>query len=531
MNFKIALLLSCIVTYTHAQFSVYSANVPTTQEYIEASSINTFRKPSNRQTLNGNNDESLLLQRPSLNNDYQSVNTFPLYYNNNNYFIRPVQSEQQPIASERFPSPQKNTLVNDPFERPHALRPLSSSQTTTRNPSNQQTTTSQQQPSSTQSRSFTSQRTRPTTQNIPVQTDAVYSMVSQFAWTLFKNANVNGQNFVSCPLSPQLLLSYLVLGSDGETQQELINAVGFQNPTPLTRLIQNMLRSGENRELQIATSFFVSDRTRLNQNFKQTATSNDVEILPVDFYNPDGFSQQYNQWVRSKTKGTFRPARVTFPANTKMIMSSAVFFKGEWIFKFNPAQPGLFFYEPGNSIQANMMTLRRKLQYGTLNNLGNWVAIPYNSSDMMIVFLPYEGKKVDDVIQALRIIDLVESINQDTYANVNLTLPKFKIETRSSLVEPLQRMGINRIFSPNSELTRLANGEQLQVNNALQQASLEVNEEGSIASSLTSFSVVALSFSPPTPDIEFIVNRPFIAMIVDKRNNYPYFIAKVMIPQ
>lgn len=277
----------------------------------------------------------------------------------------------------------------------------------------------------------------------------------------------------------------------------------------------------------MATSFFVSDRLRLNPRFENAAITNNVEIFPTDFYNPDGFGIEYNRWVRSKTKGTFRPSRVMVPPQTKMIMSSAVYFKGEWIYKFNPAQSGSFYSAPGLATQAPMMTLRKKLQYGSLDNMADWVSIPYNSSDSMIVILPRQGYRVDDCIRDIRINDLFDALNQDTYANVNLTLPKFKIETKSSLIEPLQRMGVRKIFSPSSEVTGLAEGEPLQISNALQQASMEVNEEGSVASSLTSFSVVALSFAPPVPDIEFNCNRPFVTMIVDRRNNFPYFISKV----
>jgi hypothetical protein len=78
-----------------------------------------------------------------------------------------------------------------------------------------------------------------------------YEPVTQFAWTLFKNAITDGQNYVSCPLSPQLLLGFLVVGSEGQTQHQLASTVGYDGPEILTRIIQGMLRSGEKRELQV----------------------------------------------------------------------------------------------------------------------------------------------------------------------------------------------------------------------------------------------------------------------------------------
>jgi serine protease inhibitor len=125
--------------------------------------------------------------------------------------------------------------------------------------------------------------------------------------------------------------------------------------------------------------------------------------------------------------------------------------------------------------------------------------------------------------------NMIESLYRDNYANVNLTMPKFKTTSTSNLIKPLQQMGVQKSFSQQSEINRLAN-EPMQVSNAVQQASMEVNEEGSIATSLTSFSVVALSFTPPVPNIEFTIDRPFLAMIVNRERKFPYFVAKICSP-
>lgn len=255
--------------------------------------------------------------------------------------------------------------------------------------------------------------------------------------------------------------------------------------------------------------------------------------MQTDFRRPQQFSDAYNRWASQKTKGTIPQVRFTPDPSTKMVMSSAVYFKGGWIYKFNPATKGEFFTESGPK-SCPMMTLRKKLPYGTVGNMADWISIPYNSSDSMIVILPKQNVPLETFIKRFNKNDMnniMDSLGGDNYANVNLTMPKFKIDSTASLVKPLQEMGINRAFSENSEITKLTtNNQPLQISNAVQQASMEVNEEGSIASSLTSFSVVALSYSPPVSDVEFLVNRPFIAIICDRFKSFPYFIAKVSSP-
>lgn len=71
----------------------------------------------------------------------------------------------------------------------------------------------------------------------------------------------------------------------------------------------------------------------------------------------------------------------------------------------------------------------------------------------------------------------------------------------------------------------------VQVTNAQQQASIDVNEEGTVLISFTSVHVVALSFQPPVPDVTFTVDKPFLAMIVDGKKNIPFILAKVMDPR
>jgi serpin B len=180
-----------------------------------------------------------------------------------------------------------------------------------------------------------------------------------------------------------------------------------------------------------------------------------------------------------------------------------------------------------------MMTLKKKLPYGTTNNNNaEWISIPYNSSDSMVVILPRENVGIDAVLKNFNADDIINRLDSDSYANVNLSLPKFKVESTFSLVSPLQQMGVRELFTQGANLRKLSeNGDPIAVSNAISQASLEVNEEGSIASSLTSFSVVALSFSPPVPEIEFNCNRPFIAMIVNRDQKIPYFLAKISNPQ
>lgn len=92
-------------------------------------------------------------------------------------------------------------------------------------------------------------------------------------------------------------------------------------------------------------------------------------------------------------------------------------------------------------------------------------------------------------------------------------------------------MNITEIFSPSSELFIFKDEVPLKIGSALQQSYLEVNEEGSVGASTTSFSAIALSVQPELKHADFIVDRPFLAVIIDRKYAVPYFIAKIFDPR
>lgn len=93
------------------------------------------------------------------------------------------------------------------------------------------------------------------------------------------------------------------------------------------------------------------------------------------------------------------------------------------------------------------------------------------------------------------------------------------------------QMGIKELFSGSSKLSLYEDPSPLTVGDAIQQSTLEVDEKGSIGASTTVFSVVPLSISQELAHTIMVVDRPFIAMIVDRQYAVPYFLAKVTDPR
>lgn len=84
--------------------------------------------------------------------------------------------------------------------------------------------------------------------------------ILKFGWDLFKN--IEDENFVLSPLSPQILLSALTAETknDSASYKELKRNVRYKDSKELESLVIEMLKEGTTRDLKIANGFFVKSK-------------------------------------------------------------------------------------------------------------------------------------------------------------------------------------------------------------------------------------------------------------------------------
>lgn len=102
----------------------------------------------------------------------------------------------------------------------------------------------------------------------------------------------------------------------------------------------------------------------------------------------------------------------------------------------------------------------------------------------MMIILPEEQSGVDNVLRDLHNIKIKNIIRDSEKSSLAVSIPKFKIETETNLVEPMKKLGMTDMFLSSANFSRISD-DPLAVDKIIQKVNIEVNEMGSSASGAT----------------------------------------------
>ncbi|XP_045542438.1 antichymotrypsin-2 isoform X2 [Papilio machaon] len=366
-----------------------------------------------------------------------------------------------------------------------------------------------------------------------VVTSAIAQFSARFCNELDKSTSV-----VSSPLSAEFVLALLALGTTDPAHEELLTSLGITNDDAVRSsfsAVSSNLRSVKGVTLNVANKVYLMDGNYdLNEQLKEDAVKVfDASFEKVDFSNGAAAAELINKWVESKTNEKIKDliSSDSLNSDSRLVLVNALYFKGTWKKQFDPAntldQP--FNVDTEKTVMVQMMYLEDNFIYGESQELGAQLLrmhyVGENAS--MLIVLPNEINGLDGVLKKLADgYDLMAEVDNMFNTKVQVTIPKFKIETEIDLCDLLPKLGIKAIFdSNNSGLTKLLNtDEKLYVSKAVQKAFIEVNEEGAEAAAATAMGIMLCSAvigEPPVP--RFDADRPFLTVILV--DDTPYFMA------
>jgi serpin B len=114
---------------------------------------------------------------------------------------------------------------------------------------------------------------------------------------------------------------------------------------------------------------------------------------------------------------------------------------------------------------------------------------------------------------------------------VDLTLPRFKVETKSDLSPALAGMGMPLAFDASrADFSGITTQEQLYIESVVHQANIAVDEKGTEATAATAVVMAVASAPAPIQPVTLHVDRPFLFAVRDTRTGAILFLGRVVDP-
>jgi serpin B len=258
----------------------------------------------------------------------------------------------------------------------------------------------------------------------------------------------------------------------------------------------------------------------------------------VDFIGaPEPARLAINDWVAERTHGRIPELlrQGAINALTRAALVNAIYFKGNWVSKFNPDDTSTadFHLLDGSRVDVDMMHASPETRYAAGKG---WAAVtlPYWGSASMIVIVPDQDRyqDVEPTIDAEFVAELDKSM---TAYEVHLALPKWETSSTIDQLSPqLQQVGMVDAFDPvMADFSGMADFsqtfERLFIDKVVHQANITVDEEGTEAAAATAVLMVGECNCPP-PEVTLTVDRPFIYLIRDDVTGEILFIGRLLDP-
>jgi serpin B len=360
-----------------------------------------------------------------------------------------------------------------------------------------------------------------------------------FGFDLFKKMAEGsaGKNVFLSPYSLSAALSMTYGGAREKTAEEMAMVLhygvsGEKVHQDFSEMTSAVLKSGkEGCRLHVANALWGQDRDGFKKNFLDLIENYyQGGFHAVDFAGQTEQTREtINQWIEKNTADKIRNLLVPgdIGPDTQMVLTNAIYFKGNWASQFEKdrTQKRPFQISPEKSVEIEMMAHKGPFLYNETADGLQVLELLYQGEEMsMVILLPENG--IEDLLKTIQSATFEQWVSGLDRKEVDIFIPKFKFESRSSLKSTLQSLGMREAFEGNADFSGMTGGKGLSISEVIHQANVEINEEGTEAAAATAV-IMGKSISMP---LVFKADHPFIFVIRHRPTNTILFMGSMMEP-
>ncbi|KAB0352915.1 hypothetical protein FD754_017772 [Muntiacus muntjak] len=355
-----------------------------------------------------------------------------------------------------------------------------------------------------------------------VDDHSLASSNTDFAFSLYKQLALENpnKNVIFSPLSISIALGFLSLGARGSTLTEILEGLKFNlTETEIHQgfqhLLQTLTQPSNQLQLSVGNAMFVQEELKLLDKFIEDArVLYSSQAFPTEFNNSNAAMKLINDYVKNKTQGKIEDLFKDLDPFTRIILVNYIYFKE-------------FHVSENKTVEVPMMTLGLETPYFRDEKLGcTLVELMYTSNDSALFILPDEGKMQD--LEAKLNPETLRRWRESLQPSLidTLYLPKFSISSDYNLPHILCKLGIQKVFTAEADLSGITDVMDLGVSQVVHSAVLDVDEEGTEGAAAT-----GVELSPRSAFMTIVrFDRPFLIAIVLKDTQSIIFLGKVTNP-
>lgn len=397
--------------------------------------------------------------------------------------------------------------------------------------------------------SFAQQNNRPYEKEPEYEKEPDYVPYSEerydnFDWNLAKELQgYSFENEIISPISVKMVLAMLYEASTMSTEVELLKVLTLPVSRHATRerfqqIISSLTTISADHTLKIASNIFLNQSLQPFSRYKDTLERYyNVKIKSVNFDKSADAAKDINAWASQATDGHVE--ELVTPDSLQdalVLLTNAIYYKGMWQKPFNKnfTKTGTFTTSQGRILSdVQYMIQFETYYYSDYKKLDSQVLrLPFKGGISIFIVLPNNPNGLRQLIKNItpkEMQDIRWSLNkQELY----VYLPRFAFKYNAQLKNVLETLGLRRIFQNIASLPGLSTGKDevknVVVKNVIQEAGIEINEEGG---SVWAATALQLANKFGTRDTVFNASHPFLFFIEDEHSGNVLFVGKLEDPK
>lgn len=365
------------------------------------------------------------------------------------------------------------------------------------------------------------------------------------------------KNIIFSPFGLSEALAICYAGARGETATAMATTLAFPNEGQgvdeefaILHRVQENLEHSDSIDYDMSNSLW-SQAALLPAYTELAERQYGAEFFEVDFRSPETVKAKLDAWVQEKTrgKGTFPEEALENP-RVELLIVNTLYLKASWRVRFKAyrTKDRPFHLVDGTEVEVPTMVQTSLFRYGKWYGL-EVLEMPYKGGELSAVILLPEKKKPIEGAQGLstsrprttlaeleadmRSSDLRSAIRCTELERVQVYLPRFSIASKHGLKKVLKSMGMNIAFTPEADFTGMTGAPDLRIEDVLQNARIDLDEEGTEAVAVTAVSMGPRgAVQPPQNDpIIFRADRPFMFVLRENRTGTILFMGRMADPR